>query len=65
MKKLKEKKLNADKNKAEKKEVVKDKDEKIIEGNPDVIKVVYDNWKFSKNILKKGPNWYLSEIVSK
>ncbi len=45
--------------------VKKDKDEKIIEGNPDRIKQVTDHWKFSKNILKKGPNWYLSEIVNK
>ena len=45
--------------------VKKDKDNKIIEGNPDKIKQVIDYWKFTKNILKKGPNWYLSEIVSK
>jgi predicted lipid-binding transport protein (Tim44 family) len=45
--------------------VKKDKDDKIIEGNPDKIKQVTDYWKFTKNILKKGPNWYLSEIVSK
>ena len=45
--------------------VKKDKDGKIIEGNPDKIKQVADHWKFSKNILKKGPNWYLSEIVNK
>ncbi len=45
--------------------VKKDKDGKIIEGNPDKIKQVIDHWKFSKNILKKGPNWYLSEIVGK
>ena len=45
--------------------VKKDKDDKIIEGNPDKIKQVVDYWKFTKNILKKGPNWYLSEIVSK
>ena len=45
--------------------VKKDKEGKIIEGNPDKIKEVTDYWKFSKNILKKGPNWYLSEIVSK
>ncbi len=45
--------------------VKKDKDDKIIEGNPNKIKHVVDYWKFSKNILKKGPNWYLSEIVSK
>ena len=45
--------------------VKKDKDDKIIEGNPNKIKQVIDYWKFSRNILKKGPNWYLSEIVSK
>ena len=45
--------------------VKKNNDGKIIEGNPDRIKVVIDYWKFSKNILKKSPNWYLSEIVSK
>jgi len=45
--------------------VKKDKDDKIIEGNPNKIKQVTDYWKFTKNILKKGPNWYLSEIVSK
>jgi len=45
--------------------VKKDKDDKIIEGNPDKIKQVIDYWKFTKNILKKGPNWYLSEIVNK
>jgi len=45
--------------------VKRNKENKIIEGNPDKIKLVTDYWKFSKNILKKGPNWYLSEIVSK
>ena len=45
--------------------VKKDKNDKIIEGNPNKIKLVTDNWKFTKNILKKGPNWYLSEIVGK
>ena len=45
--------------------VKKDKDNKIIEGNPDKIKFVTDSWKFTKNIKQKGPNWYLSEIISK
>ena len=44
--------------------VKKDKDNKIIEGNPDKIKFVTDNWKFTKNINNKSPNWYLSEIIS-
>ena len=45
--------------------VKKDKDNKIIEGNPDKIKFVKDIWKFSRNIKNKSPNWYLSEIISK
>ena len=45
--------------------VKKDKQNKIIEGNPDKIKFVTDSWKFTKNIKQKGPNWYLSEIISK
>ena len=45
--------------------VKKDKNDKIIEGNPNKIKQVTDYWKFTRNILKKGPNWYLSEIITK
>ncbi len=44
--------------------VKKNKDNKIIEGNPDKIKFVTDSWKFTKNINNKSPNWYLSEIIS-
>ena len=45
--------------------VKKDKNDKIIEGNPDKIKFVTDSWKFTRNINQKDPNWYLSEIISK
>ena len=45
--------------------VKKDKDNKIIEGNPDKIKFVKDSWIFTRNINNKNPNWYLSEIISK
>ena len=45
--------------------VKKDKDDKVIEGNPDIIKTVTDHWKFSKNISSNNPNWNLSEIISK
>ena len=38
--------------------VKRDKDNKVIEGNPDKIKVVTDHWKFSKSVLSKKPNWY-------
>ena len=45
--------------------VKKDKDEVIIEGDPDKIKTVTDYWKFSKNASSKNPNWFLAEIINK
>ena len=45
--------------------VKKDKNNQIIEGNPDKIKIVTDHWKFSKKISSNDPNWLLSEITSK
>jgi len=39
----------------------KDKNNKIIEGSPDIIKTVNDIWKFSKNMWSSNPNWYLVE----
>ena len=44
--------------------VKRDKENKIIEGNPDKIKFVSDKWKFTRNVNQKSPNWYLSEIIS-
>jgi len=44
---------------------VKDKDNKIIEGNPDTIKTVNDVWKFSKNMWSQDPTWYLVETSNK
>jgi len=40
---------------------VKDKNNKVIEGNPDSIKTVNDVWKFSKNMWSQDPTWYLVE----
>jgi predicted lipid-binding transport protein (Tim44 family) len=45
--------------------VKKDKDDNIIEGNPDTIKTVTDYWKFTKNAASDNPNWFLAEIISK
>ena len=44
---------------------VKDKNNKIIEGNPDTIKIVNDVWKFSKNMWSQDPTWYLVEASNK
>ena len=44
---------------------VKDKNNQIIEGNPDMIKTVNDVWKFSKNMWSQDPTWYLVETSNK
>ena len=38
---------------------IKDKDKKIISGNAEKIKTVYDTWVFSKDIKSSNPNWLL------
>ena len=45
--------------------IKKDKNDIVIEGDPDKIKTVTDYWKFSKNVSSKNPNWFLAEIISK
>ena len=44
---------------------VKDKNNQIVEGNPDTIKVANDVWKFSKNMWSQDPTWYLVETQNK
>ena len=44
---------------------IKDKNNKTIEGNPDVIKTVNDVWIFSKNMWSQDPTWYLVETSNK
>ena len=44
---------------------VKDKNNKVIEGNPDTIITVNDVWKFSKNMWSQDPTWYLVETSTK
>ena len=38
---------------------VKDNDKKIVSGDPEKIKKVYDTWKFSRNVESFSPNWLL------
>ena len=40
---------------------IKDKENKIISGDPQKIKRVNDTWKFSRNIRSQNPNWKLIE----
>ena len=41
---------------------IKDKDKKIISGDAEKIKTVYDTWIFSKDIRSSNPNWLLIDI---
>ena len=38
---------------------IKDKDNKVVSGDPEKIKKVHDIWKFSKDSRSSNPNWYL------
>ena len=38
---------------------VKDKNDKILSGDPKKVKKVFDTWKFSKSIKSTNPNWLL------
>ena len=38
---------------------IKDKENKIISGDPEKVKKVHDVWKFSKDSRSKNPNWLL------
>jgi predicted lipid-binding transport protein (Tim44 family) len=43
---------------------IKDKEKKIISGNSEKIKTVYDTWVFSKNIKSSNPNWLLIDTIT-
>ena len=43
---------------------IKDKDKKIILGDSEKIKTVYDTWVFSKNIKSPNPNWLLIDTIT-
>ena len=43
---------------------LRDKDKKIISGDPEKIKKVYDTWKFSKDIRSSNPNWLLIDTIT-
>ena len=42
---------------------IKNKEKKIVSGDPEKIKKVYDTWKFSKDTRLPGPNWLVTDII--
>tara|TARA_B100001093_G_scaffold401831_1_gene389534 strand:- start:429 stop:1025 length:597 start_codon:yes stop_codon:yes gene_type:complete len=43
---------------------VKDKDKKIISGNPEKIKKIYDTWVFARDTRSNNPNWKLVHTLT-
>ena len=43
---------------------IKNKDKKIISGDGEKIKTVYDTWVFSKDIKSANPNWLLIDTIT-
>jgi len=43
---------------------IKDKNKKIISGDPEKIKKIYDTWVFSRDITSVNPNWQLVDTLT-
>ena len=43
---------------------IKDKDKKIISGDPEKIKKIYDTWVFSRDTTSTNPNWQLVNTLT-
>ena len=43
---------------------IKDKDNKIVSGDPEKIKKIYDTWVFSRDLRSNNPNWQLVDTLT-
>ncbi len=43
---------------------IRDKDKKIISGDPEKVKKIYDTWVFSRDVTSQNPNWQLVNILT-
>ena len=43
---------------------IRDKNKKIISGDPDKVKKIYDTWVFSRDTKSNNPNWLLIDILT-
>ena len=43
---------------------IKDKEKKVISGDPEKIKKIYDTWVFSRDTRSVNPNWQLIDILT-
>ena len=43
---------------------IKDSEKKIVSGNPEKIKKIYDTWVFARDLRSNNPNWQLVDILT-
>ena len=43
---------------------IKDKNKKIVSGDPEKIKKIYDTWVFARDMTSQNPNWQLVNILT-
>ena len=43
---------------------IRDRDKKIVSGDPEKIKKIYDTWIFSRDTTSQNPNWQLVSILT-
>ena len=43
---------------------IKDKEKKIVSGDPETIKKIYDTWVFSRDTKSNNPNWQLVDTLT-
>ena len=43
---------------------IKDKEKKIVSGDPEKIKKIYDTWVFSRDLRSNNPNWQLVDTLT-
>ena len=43
---------------------IEDKDKKVISGDPEKIKKIYDTWVFSRDTTSRNPNWQLVDTLT-
>ena len=43
---------------------IKDKNKKVISGDPEKIKKIYDTWVFSRDTTSRNPNWQLVDTLT-
>ena len=54
----------SDKDRKDWEKFLSNKEKKVISGDPEKIKKIYDTWVFSRDITSTNPNWQLVNILT-